>query len=66
VIPTLAILARFRRRTPSVPDCIDTGRWFLGLYGGEGRELQIDCASKTGRAEVTAFVMHSEGIEETR
>lgn len=45
---------------------LDDGRWYLGLYGKDGRVLQIDIASKTGRAAVTGTVTHREGIEGTR
>ena len=41
---------------------MNDSRWYLGLYGNDGRKVQIDIASKTGRAEVTGIVKYSEGI----
>lgn len=41
---------------------LDTGLWYLGLYGNDGRIVQIDIASKTGRAGVTGLVKYSKGI----
>lgn len=43
---------------------LSAGRWYLGLYGDDGRILQITIGSKTGRAEVTGVVTYSEGIED--
>lgn len=41
---------------------LDVGLWYLGLYGKDGRIVQIDIGSKTGRAEVIGTVKYREGI----
>lgn len=41
---------------------LDTGRWYLGLYGSDGRTLQITIGSKTGRAVVTGVVTYEVGF----